>query len=306
MTETNVTVNRTYKARIFEMVFGDRKELLALYNAVNGTCYTDPEKLEINTLKNAIYMSMHNDISFLIDSRLSLYEHQSTYSPNLPLRYLFYVTDLYSGMTKAANLYGSKRITLPAPRFLIFYNGIESRPERQELRLSASYSVIDNDPSLELKATLLNINPGYNEGLKQACKTLKDYAEYTARVRKYAEEISLEDAVERAISECIREGILSDFLIANKVEAKKMSIYEYDEELHMRQTREEGREEGIAEGKSQSILTLLEDIGNVPPELKQMIFDEKDSEILNIWVKLAARANSIEEFQKQIGSTCSH
>lgn len=108
MKETNVTVNSTYKARIFEMVFSDRKELLALYNAVNGTCYTDPDKLEINTLKNAIYMSMHNDISFLIDSRLSLYEHQSTYSPNLPLWYLFYVADLYSGMTREANLYGRK------------------------------------------------------------------------------------------------------------------------------------------------------------------------------------------------------
>ena len=82
-----VTVNRTYKARIFEMIFSDKKTLLELYNAMNGTSYNNPELLEINTLKHAIYMSMHNDISFIIDSQLTLYEHQSTYSPNLPLRY---------------------------------------------------------------------------------------------------------------------------------------------------------------------------------------------------------------------------
>ena len=82
------------------MLYSDRKDLLDLYNAVNGKHYEDPELLKSIHWKNAIYMSMHNDLSFLIDSRLSLYEHQSTYSPNLPLRYLFYISDLYSGMTK--------------------------------------------------------------------------------------------------------------------------------------------------------------------------------------------------------------
>ena len=97
------------------MLYRDKKELLELYNAVNSTNYTDPEALEINTLENAIYLSMHNDISFVIDSRLSLYEHQSTYSPNLPLRYLMYVSDLYSKITKDANLYGSKAVKIPPP-----------------------------------------------------------------------------------------------------------------------------------------------------------------------------------------------
>lgn len=300
MEETKVTVNGIYKARIFEMVFSDRKALLALYNAVNGTYYTDPEKLEINTLKNAIYMSMHNDISFIIDSRLSLYEHQSTYSPNLPLRYLFYVADMYSGMTRDANLYGKKQILLPAPRFLIFYNGMEKRPEKQELRLSSSYNVTEEEPSLELKATLLNINPGYNEELKAECRTLKDYAEYTTRVRRYAEGASLEEAVEKAISECIREGILSDFLKANKAEAKKMSIYEYDEELHMRQTREEGREEGKEEGLTEAIFELLSELGNVSDKLRIKVRNQKDTNVLKKWVRLAAKADSIEDFKQNM------
>ena len=105
----NTNVRRDYKARLFEMIFREKEELLGLYNAVNGTTYSNPDELEINTLENAIYLSMHNDVSFIIDSRLSLYEHQSTYSPNLPLRYLFYVSDLYSKMTKDSNLYGSRK-----------------------------------------------------------------------------------------------------------------------------------------------------------------------------------------------------
>ena len=126
-------VNRLYKSRIFAMLYSDRKDLLDLYNAVSGKHYEDPELLEINTLENAIYMSMHNDLSFLIDSRLSLYEHQSTYSPNLPLRYLFYISDLYSGMTKDENLYGTKCIQIPTPQFVIFYNGSQEQPDRKIL-----------------------------------------------------------------------------------------------------------------------------------------------------------------------------
>ena len=242
--KTKQTVKRNYKARLFEMIFQNKRELLELYNAVNGTDYRNPEELEINTLENAIYLSMHNDISFIIDSRLSLYEHQSTYSPNLPLRYLMYVSDLYSKMTRDANLYGTKVVTIPPPKFLIFYNGVDERPEMEEMKLSDAYTIEDPDPSLELKAIMLNINPGNNDLLLRACKTLRDYVEYTSRVRAYAEEMELEEAVERTIAECISEGILADFLTKSRAEAMKMSIYEYDEQRQRRFDREEGREEG--------------------------------------------------------------
>lgn len=249
MGEVQVIQNREYKSRMFEMIFSEKKELLSLYNAVNGTDYTDPEQLEVNTLENAIYMSMHNDVSFIINSQLSLYEHQSTYNPNLPLRYLFYTADLYSEMTKDVNLYGTKIVKLPTPKFIIFYNGIEEYPDKKELRLSDAYTVQGRKPDLELKATMLNINRGRNKKLLNECRTLKDYSEYVARVRSYAEEMDTVDAVEHAITECIREGILREFLLKNRAEAKKMSIYEYDEERHMRQTREEGYEEGFDEGE---------------------------------------------------------
>ena len=258
---TDTPVNRLYKSRIFAMLYQDKKELLDLYNAISGKHYEDPELLEINTLENAIYMTMRNDLSFLIDFRLSLYEHQSTYSPNLPLRDLFYISDLYSGMVKDENLYGIKLVQIPAPQFVIFYNGMKEMPDRTVLRLSDAYSVKEENPALELTAVMLNINRGHNEKLKGLCKSLKDYSEYTARVREYADTMPISEAVEQAICECIQEGILAEFLKQNRAEAKQVSIYEYDEEKHMRQEREtfwedgwaagreEGREEGIREGE---------------------------------------------------------
>lgn len=249
-----LTANRMYKSRIFAMLFSDRNELLKLYNAINGTSYNDSDLLQVNTLENAIYMSMQNDVSFIIEMRLNLYEHQSTYSPNLPVRYLLYVADVYSDYTKDMNLYGTKAVKLPTPKFVIFYNGQAEQPDRKELKLSELFSIPDADPSLELKAVMLNINKGHNRKLMETCRTIEDYAEYTFRVREYAAEMPLDEAIERAITECISEGILADFLRKNRAEAKKVSIYEYDEERHMRQTREEGMEEGYANGLSQGII----------------------------------------------------
>ena len=256
MAENNMdvlTANRTYKSRIFAMLFSDRNELLKLYNAINGTSYDDPDLLQINILENAVYMSMQNDVSFIIELGLNLYEHQSTHSPNLPVRYLLYVADVYSDYTKDMNLYGTKAVKLPTLKFVIFYNGQAEQPDRKELKLSELFTVPEEAPSLELKAVMLNINKGHNRKLMETCKTLHDYAEYTSRVREYAAEISLDEAVERTITECISEDILADFLRKNRAEAKKVSIYEYDEERHMRQTREEGVEEGYTKGINQGI-----------------------------------------------------
>lgn len=248
--EINIPVNVKYKSRLFELIFSRKEELLGLYNAANGTDYTDPELLEINTLENAIYMSMRNDVSFIIDSTLSLYEHQSIYNPNLPLRYLMYISDMYSGLTKDKNLYGRKAIRIPAPRFIIFYNGVEEQPDYQVMKLSDMFTVTEEHPALELEAIMLNINPGHNPELLDACRTLKDYSEYTARVRRYAQEQPLEEAVERAITECIKEGILAEFLSKYRAEAKSVSIYEYDAEAHIRMEKEDSYADGLEDGKS--------------------------------------------------------
>ena len=248
MTNVNTSdalpVNRTFKSTLFIMLFEDKKNLLELYNAITGKHYADPELLEINTLENAIYMSMKNDVSFLIDGRLSLYEHQSTKNPNLPLRFLLYISHLYSRLTVKENLYGETIVQIPAPEFLIFYNGKDKMPERQILKLSDMYSVQEGQPKLELNATLLNISGSNNQKLKEACRTLGEYAIYTDKIRAYTEEMELSEAVDRAMDECIREDVLREFLMKHRAEARAMSIFEYDQERHMQQEREAGIEKG--------------------------------------------------------------
>ena len=261
-TNDALTVNRTFKSTLFIMLFEDKKNLLELYNAITGKHYADPELLEINTLENAIYMSMKNDVSFLIDGRLSLYEHQSTKNPNLPLRFLLYISHLYSRLTVKENLYGETIVQIPAPEFLIFYNGKDEMPERQILRLSDMYSVQDGQPKLELEATLLNISGSNNQKLKEACRTLGEYAIYTDKIRNYTETMELSEAVDRAMDECIREDVLREFLMKHRAEARAMSIFEYDQERHMQQEREagieKGRRIGLAEGEEQLLRRLVQ------------------------------------------------
>ena len=256
MNNVSLPVNRIYKDRLYKMIFNDKSELLKLYNAINGTHYDDPAMLTITTLDNAIYMTMENDLSFIIDMRLALYEQQSTVNPNLPLRFLMYITDIYSAYTKDMNIYGSKKVQIPLPSFVIFYNGVKSQPDRTEFLLSELFHPTTDQPALELKAVMLNINKGHNQEFMNACHTLRDYSEYVARIRTYSAEMPLTDAVEKAITECIHENILRDFLLKNRAEAKAMSIYEYDEEKTLRMFREEGYEDGERNGKIQATIEM--------------------------------------------------
>ena len=193
-------------------------------------------------------MGMRNDVSYLLYDRLALYEHQASINPNMPLRNLFYVSDIYSGLTKDSNLYGSKLVRLPEPQFVVFYNGADELPERSILRLSDAFSHKGGEPKLELEVLVLNINPGFNLELMEHCRTLREYMAYVDTVRKYARETDFPEAVDRAIRECLAKGILADFLSRNWAEVKKVSIYEYDEEKHIRQEREDAMEEGLQQG----------------------------------------------------------
>ena len=250
------TAKRNYKDTLFRMIFYEPKELLKLYNAVNGTDYQNPGDLEIVTLENAIYMNMKNDLAFIIDCRMSLYEHQASVNPNMPLRDLFYVAKEYQGMVSSKSLYSSRLIKLPTPYFVVFYNGLTSQPERKEMKLSDSFMTPVNEPALELKVVQLNIGTGHNGKLMEKCPLLAQYSQYVSRVQKYASGMPLEEAVENAVEECIREGILADFLQKNRAEAIAVSIFEYDEEKELALFRAAEREEGLAEGLRALISTL--------------------------------------------------
>ena len=209
---------RNYKDTVFRMLFSDRENLLSLYNAVIGKDYKNPEELEIVTLENAIYMGMKNDLAFIIDTNLYLYEHQSTYNPNIPLRDLFYICSEYQKLVDKKSLYSSSLVKLPAPNFIEFYNGSRELPDCTKQRLSEAFENFSGEPGLELVVTVLNVNEGHNTELMQQCGILREYAQYVARVRRFAETTSLDKAVEQAVSECIREGILADFLSRNRAD----------------------------------------------------------------------------------------
>lgn len=257
--------NQKYKDTVFRMLFSDKKNLLSLYNAINRTEYDDPEKLQTVTLENAIYMGMKNDLAFIIDMNLFLYEHQSTYNPNIPLRDLFYISAEYQKLVDRKSLYSSSLQKIPAPYFIVFYNGTEKQEEYWENSLSDAYENLNGEPKLELKVITLNINEGHNKELLEQCQTLREYAQYVTKVRKYAKEMNLDEAVEQTVNECIQEGILKDFLRANRNEVIAMSIFEYDKEEEEKKLRKAeyeagiqvGRQEGIQETKKEIALQML-------------------------------------------------
>ena len=256
---TSVTANREHKSTVFSMIFRDKEKLLELYNAMNHTDYTDPEMLQIVTLENAIYMAMENDLAFIVDLHLYLYEHQSTYNPNMPLRDLFYVANEYQRLVRNESIYASRLVKLPTPHFVVFYNGRDKRPEKEILKLSDAYLTEEMDPDLELKVTVLNINAGNNGELKENCRTLREYMQYVECVRYYTDEVKLQlnEAVEYAVNECIEKGILRDFLLKNKAEAMTMSIFEYNEAEEKEKMRRAeyagGYEDGVADGMERGI-----------------------------------------------------
>lgn len=208
-------------------------------------------------MENAVYMGMKNDLAFILDMNLYLYEHQSTVNPNIPLRDLFYIAAEYQKLIDRKSLYSSAIQKIPAPGFFVFYNGIEPLEDCCISRLSDAFLHTGAEPALELIVTTLNINEGHNCELMQHCRKLKEYAQYVAKVRKYAEQLPLENAVERAVTECIRENILADFLKKNRAEVVAMSIFEYDkveEEKKLRKAEfEAGVEQGIEKGLAQGI-----------------------------------------------------
>ena len=250
-------VNRQYKDTVFRMLFSEKENLLSLYNAVTGNAYQNADDLKIVTLENAIYMGMKNDLAFMLETNIYLYEHQSTLNPNIPLRDLIYIGIEYQQYVDDKSLYSSRLQKIPAPKFMVFYNGTDAVDDRVELRLSNAYEHLAGEPDLELKVLMLNVNEGHNKELMEQCQTLKEYAIYVARVRKYTSEMNLNDAVARAIDECIKEGILVEFLRKNRSEVKMVSILEYDKEWEEKKLRkaeyEAGRSEGIEIGKSEGI-----------------------------------------------------
>ena len=207
-------------------------------------------QLKTNGLKaNRKYKDTIFRMLFSDKVNLFLYEHQSTYNPNMPMRDLFYIASEYQKLVDGKSLYSSTLQKVPAPKFLVFYNGTKEMEDSRTEYLSEAFESLIGEPDLELKVATLNINKGHNRELMEQCKVLGEYAQYVDRVREYVGKMGLDAGVSRAVNECIRDGILAEFLQQNRAEAEKVSIFEYNKEEEERKLREAEYEGGWEAGK---------------------------------------------------------
>lgn len=255
-------VRRNVKDRLFRYLFEkDRKALLQLYNALHGTDYQDDSQLEIVTIKSVVYVVMKNDLAFVMTGVLNIYEHQSTYNPNLPVRFLIYLAQEYQMVIQKAqqSLYGTVQITLPTPQCIVFYNGTKGMPEEEILRLSDAFENRTVRPDIELTVRVININCGHNGALMERCRTLAEYSEFVGVTREFmAGADHAKTALSDAVDYCIENGIHAEFLEKNRAEVLGMLLEEFDAEKYERTLRSEGKEEGIEEQREDGIRYMIE------------------------------------------------
>ena len=244
-----LVLRRNHKDSLFCNLFSDKENALSLYNAINGTNYHDPDEMSIVTMKDVIFLHQKNDVSVLFDSRLTLWEHQSTLNRNMPLRGLMYYARNMEGILdddQRRLLYGRSIVKIPTPEYYVIYNGSEKAPEREDLKLSEAFEVPTE--GYEWTAHFININAGKNSEILDRCPALKGYAYFIDEIRTNREQGMDElEAVERAIQSTIEAGYLVDYLKKINAEAKAMILTEFDEKGYEQTIREEGREEGRAE-----------------------------------------------------------
>lgn len=262
-TTDNIRINRRYKDRLFRILFTDKKHALELYNALNNSNYTNEDDLEIRTLEDVVWIKMKNDLAFLIHDVLALYEHQSTLNPNMPVRGFLYFADLFRGILKDKNPYGTKLIALPTPVYVVFYNGNEKIGEEKWLKLSDAFICGNEQSKMELQVQVININYGHNKQLMERCPTLCQYAILISKVKSYCEEMVIEEAVKKAVDECIDKGVLAEFLSLRRAEIMDAFLTGCDEEKVLeaigQERYEDGREDGRADGIKALILDNLEE-----------------------------------------------
>ena len=248
--QESVTINRSYKDRLFKIIFEDKKELLSLYNALTGKNYQNPDELEINTIDDVIYMHLKNDMSFILDDWQNLFEQQSTFNPNQPLRGFFYFADLYKVKYFGKKIYSTRLLKIPTPQYIVFYNGTTSMPDRKELRLSDAFQQPTVQPDIEVVAHMLNINYGHNKELMERCQKLKEYAQFIDIIRHYLKENehwSNEQAISKAIDDCIKNNILRDILQKERLRVMASILSEFDEVGYKEMIKEEAYEDAYEE-----------------------------------------------------------
>lgn len=270
-------VNPKYKDRLFCLIFGDREHkgnIISLYNALNGTDYDDSEDIKVTTIDDVIYINMKNDVSFIIDSYMSLFEQQSSINPNMPLRGFLYFGNLYNSYIteNKLNLYGKTLLKIPTPQYCVLYNGSAEAPASSELTLSEAF--VQNSPKgkFEWTAVFINLNKGKNDDLLEKCKPLSGYMKLIHAIRENeAKGMDIKHAIDMAVQSCINdvENVLREFLRIHRAEVLSVCLTEFNQEIYTESVKEEGRMEGRAEALVESLEALV-------TTLKHIVTDNED------------------------------
>ena len=284
MAEKKDNVTSKFKDNVFCMLYRDKRNLLELYNALNNSAYTNVDDLQVTTLNGGSYMKYKNDASFLLCMSLYMFEQQSSKNPNMPLRFLHYVSDVFRELFSNSMLHRRSMIKIPVPHFVTFYNGLEKWIEDEdEIRLSHMYEIPTDNPELELKVRVININKDVH--ILNKCKTLRDYMTFVNKVRfkMGVEGDNVRIAVTEAMNECIDEDILVDFFEQHREEVVEVSIYDYDEEEVRRVLAEEYAQEyaqKVAKEVSEKAFAEGEQSGRQLNLINQVIKKVKKSKTL--------------------------
>ena len=283
--------NRQYKDRLFIFLFGkeERKEMtLSLINAINNTRYKDIEDLTFNTINEVVYGGMKNDISFIIFPMLNLIEHQSSYTPNMPIRFLLYVSKIIEKIVESneSSIYANSKIKIPRPQFIVLYNGSRQLVNSiEEMRLSDLYEG-EGNINLELIVKVIDINFDENNEILQRCRYLYEYSWLVERIREYEGNIELEKAIDKALDDMLEDFVIKKLLLENKAEVKGMLLTEWDWEKEKIKLAKAERREGIIEGEKKGLI-----IG--------------ESKAYKDIIRVAKSCNSIEDLLKIISKKVS-
>jgi len=273
---------------VFSLFLGEPERLIEVYNAVEGTNYPADTPVQINTLEDVLWRDQINDLSFVLDGQMViLIEHQSTVNENMALRMLLYGARVYEKMLSANAVYRRKRIPLPTPRFIVLYNGPEDFPEHGVQTLSQSFMVPEEQPSLELKVDLYNINYNKSSQLIQKSRSLMEYSLFVHQVNmELASGVAFSQAVTNAIRYCIAHDVMGEFLSQNGSEVENMLFTEWNMEEALAVTAEEALAEGMARGKAEEKKNVIRALdGVLSPEVIAEKLDMPLAEVLAVLEK---------------------
>ena len=247
--EEKTTLKREYKDTVFIDLFTSWTKPVSLYNALSSSNVPENAKIKQLQISNALYTSLRCDLAFILENELIvIIEHQSTINMNMPTRLLLYISMIYLNVLDEEARYARALKKIPTPRFFVLYNGDEKLVEKSELRLSDAFKLKEGEkPQLELIVPVININYGQNEEIMKRCNTLYEYSYLIDRIKKY-KEVDKEHCFELAIEDCLKNGILVEYLKTQQKRVRNMLQAEYSFETELAVRGAEEREAGILLG----------------------------------------------------------